>query len=420
MTTSCTSGSCTGTATCSASCTLGACNTGAAPTNDTCAGAIPTIASSTTLSFSICAANADYPSTSCYARGPEILYRLDLSSRADVVLETTGSDFDPELHLHSGASCPGPEVACNDDTTGLESRISGTFDAGTYWLMVDGHAESSRGSGTLNVTITPAGAVTNDTCAGAIDITSSSTVTGTTVGATNDHTSSSCGCTPAADVWYRFTLSTRSVVWLLAEHSATGDLSLHLHQDSCTGTIPSGGCNDDSCPRPGDGYNRFPQIAAVLDPATYYLAVDGCAADAFTLHFSASAPGPDAPLGTTNLLLSGGSARTGNTSGGGNDVSPAATCGSTSAPEHVYFFAVCPSASKTVTADTCTGTDYDSYLYAKRDNVQTGTQLACTDDGCGTNDATISFTASGPGIFFIVVDGWTTNSGNYSLAYGGL
>jgi hypothetical protein len=70
---------------------------------------------------------------------------------------TTGN-FDTVLHVHNGPTCIGGEIGCDDDGgSGTLSRLTGTWDAGTYWIVVDGYGTSAKGTGTLQATIAPAG-----------------------------------------------------------------------------------------------------------------------------------------------------------------------------------------------------------------------------------------------------------------------
>jgi hypothetical protein len=396
--TACTIGACSGTATCSVSCGIGTCSVGSAPANDTCAGAIAIGAGS--RSGSTCGANNDYSST-CGSTGPDVVYRLDIASRSDVVIDATASgSWDPDMHLRSGG-CPGTQVVCNDDTSGLNPRITTTLDPGTYYVIVDGHSTSAAGPFTLNVTITPlVVGPPNDLCANATSITLGGSIAGTTLTATNDHTSSSCGCVGAFDVWYRFTVATRRLVWFSAQH-ASGDLSLHVHQSSCTGAVPTGACSDDAC-------SLQPMFAAILDAGTYYLAVDGCSTADFTLRHGSLLLGND---GLARTVSAGTTSYSGTTSGTGV---VDGSCRTGTAPEHLYYWMQCPTAAGgSFSANTCSGTSWDTVLYVR--SGVTGADLACNDDACSVQSTITATIPAGAGLYGVYMDGYSSASGAYTL-----
>jgi len=74
----------------------------------------------------------------------------------------------------------------------------------------------------------------------------------------------------------------------------------------------------------------------------------------------------------------------------------------------VYQFTV--SATSTVVLDMCTGTDYDSYLYLCDPSQAI---ITYNDDYCG-GASYLSYTV-GPGTYYIVVEGFSSYCGNYTL-----
>lgn len=88
--------------------------------------------------------------------GPDLAYELVLAEEAAVVAEITAATWDTVLYLRSDCGDPATELACNDDYSGLRSRIdAGRLAAGTYYLFVDGLYSGAWGDYTLRVTITP-------------------------------------------------------------------------------------------------------------------------------------------------------------------------------------------------------------------------------------------------------------------------
>jgi hypothetical protein len=109
---------------------------------------------------------------------------------------------------------------------------------------------------------------------------------------------------------------------------------------------------------------------------------------------------------------------TGTTTG----TSALASCSHTDAsPEHVYRWT--PSKSGTATIETCGGqTNYDTVLYMSG-TACGGAELGCVDDAADCATATgpshgsrITATVTAGQTYFIVVDGYSGRSGNYSLS----
>ena len=84
---------------------------------------------------------------SCNGNGPEMVFTFTLNSdvEASVALTNPGTTFDTVMYMRSGDCENGSEVGCNDDEVGLQSALSGSLTAGTYWLFVDGYGVSSSG-----------------------------------------------------------------------------------------------------------------------------------------------------------------------------------------------------------------------------------------------------------------------------------
>jgi hypothetical protein len=65
-------------------------------------------------------------------------------------VDTGGSGYDTVLYVKA-AGCDGPDIACNDDSIGLQSSVNiGALTAGTVFIFVDGFSSSS-GTYSLNI-----------------------------------------------------------------------------------------------------------------------------------------------------------------------------------------------------------------------------------------------------------------------------
>jgi cysteine-rich repeat protein len=251
----------------------------------------------------------------------------------------------------------------------------------------------------------------NDTCAAAQTLTGSGTVTGTTAGATSDH-SGACGAgATAPDVWFTFTLATRELVYLDTRDGQTWDSTIAVYSGACPGAAV--GCNDDS----GCGGTMRSTWTGVLDPGTYQVVVDGwgTAFGAFTLAWQ------HIPVGGTPTPITGNGDLNTNTTGQGNDHS--GSCGGSTAPDVDYYVLRC-TARDGVTAHTCHGageTDIDTVLYWLGPN---GVERVCNDDdatcGGGATRSRLPGTRLEPGITVLVVDGKGTAAGLVRTTIGGM
>lgn len=238
------------------------------------------------------------------------------------------------------------------------------------------------------------------------------------------------------------------------------DTVLYLRGGTCTsGEIA---CNDDTAGctvNDGSGVDRGSRLTvSVTAGQAYYIVVDGWNTKAGDFSLTAWIPVPIAPTATATRTPSftaspgtpthtqtfsptptptpsggcgapiqipaTGGLFTGTTSGAS---ALASSCTlSSNSPEVVYRWT--PQTSGTATIETCgTGTDFDTVLYmrnASTASCTSGPDMACNDDaaGCPVNDGsgvdrgsrlTVSVTAGHT--YFVVVDGWNTASGTYSL-----
>lgn len=78
--------------------------------------------------------------------GRDAVFRFSLSSRGTVILDSSGTDFDTVISLHSGSNPSSGRLACDDDS-GVDntSRITSVLDPGTYYVVFKGYTESKKG-----------------------------------------------------------------------------------------------------------------------------------------------------------------------------------------------------------------------------------------------------------------------------------
>ena len=249
----------------------------------------------------------------------------------------------------------------------------------------------------------------NDLATGAIDISAGGAFSVDLVSAHDDNWASAsgldCGDQGGRDVFYQFTLPAEEVVYF-DTFSSSYDSVVRVFPGSCTalGTVLA--CADDAC-----GQTRS-QDAMNLVAGTYCVVVD---------QFSNAST-----TGTTTLTFRRGGRigaklanRSGTVSGttvGKANLSTASCESNTARPESVHFSTTCPG-TNTISANTCTGTTWDSVLYMKV-GAATAADFACGDDNCSLQSRITSATVSGANLLWIVVDGYgTSGEGAYSLGY---
>ncbi len=417
----CTVGTCTGTETCvGPTCTWGACSFGSPPTNDTCGGSIPEVSGGGTFTGTTCAAVNNY-TASCggAAASPDVVFRLTLAARSFVVVDTVGSNFDAVLHLHRSAACDGSgatEVACDDNGAGGtpgQARIMNAFDAGTYWVILDGAFAGSRGVYALNVFVTPAPA--NDACAGAIDISAGGSFTGSTSFAGDDHMPSCIGTLGGADVFYTFTLAAQSVVYLDTVDGRAWDTVLQVRSGTCTGT--SVGCNNNDCSTLRSRYY------GVLAAGTYFVVVDAPDAASrgdFTLfaQIVPTAPcGPPVPM----AMPFNASYWPWLEAADGDNLTP--SCQANDSVEEVWYIPACGGRTVTITSCNGAGGIANTILHLRIGSCSAADAACRDDDGatCSVSGVRSTISAAIPkGLSFFVADAFNNATGWYRVDVTGL
>lgn len=282
----------------------------------------------------------------------------------------------------------------------------GTVDGGHSGGGKDGGGGGGGGGSDGGTTPdAPGAAATNDHCADATAIslaTMHSTLTASVVGATAD-LAAPCGTAGTADVFYKFTLTRRQLVYADA-FGATGNNALYF-ASSCSTPITGSNTTGDAVCSAGACNTDQAQVTALLDPGTYYLVYAGAAGA--TINFQ------HVEVGTGNVIYvpPGASTVTGTTSGFGTLYA----CDAAGA-ENTYWWNTCPSnTGGTATASTCgSGTDFDTILSFQ---VPGGETTYCDDDTCSFQSTVGASLPAGAGLYVIAVDGFSqSKQGNYSLA----
>ena len=301
---------------------------------------------------------------------------------------------------------------------------------------------------------TATGAPGGGTCASPIVIPASGgVVSGTTSGTSG--VQGSCGASwSSPELVYQWTpaASGTATISTCSTSATRYDTVVYLRNGACGGAELA--CNDDTAgcvtaePNDHHGSRIAPTVTA---GQTYFIVVDGyggahgdfaltvvppAAAGATptptpaaasptrtptrTPTPTAAATPPPSACSAPRVVPADGGTFTGVTSGASTLAGTCAT--SQNSPEQVFQWT--PTRSGTATIATCgSATTFDTIVYLRRDDCQTGTQLACNDDtaGCTTGEpndhhgSTFTAAVSAGTTYFIVVDGYNGAGGAYTL-----
>ena len=277
----------------------------AAPPNDTCAS--PTALSfsaSNGLSLALVTANAagaanNHPALSCAGAGPDVVYSFTTPAtstldggtvNAKLVAWSHDNREAQSLALYLQTACAtsdaGAVLKCQN-TSGKPnyqtvSEVDGLSAGTTYYLWLDDVLASPGGTASLEVALANAPRP-NDTCAGAIALPLNASVSGSTLGATNDYHgankadggfytgATACGNgLPGGDVVYSFTTTVAGTYTVRVQPERGFDPGLALLSQCsaghCLDTVQAG------------GVNAAETISfAATAVTTYFVVVDGVA-----------------------------------------------------------------------------------------------------------------------------------------------
>lgn len=237
---------------------------------------------------------------------------------------------------------------------------------------------------------------------------------GTTVGFANDVPSPQTAPATCNTSYFNSSFGGPDAIYtftLPAAYEVSADVCTGTTWDTVLGIFNSAhalvAVNDDGC-------SLQSQIApCCLDPGVYFLVVDGygSASGAYTLnvHFGATPCEIGDPCADP-VILTCGSTATGNTADGMNYVGN---------PAPDLFYQVNITQSGPVTFSLCdAATDYDSYIRLFDDcPTEGGVQIAGDDDSCNTPGLASTMTiALDPGTYWLVVEGFSSGSGNFALS----
>jgi len=252
------------------------------PSNDDCGGAI-SLTSTTDCSSSV-AGTIEYSTATtgllagCETVGThyDVWYKFVASNTIhSVTISGQGSNFtNPEIQLYSGSCGSLVSLVCGTTTLSWSALSIGA----TYYVRVSNIGSSPTINGDFNICVThPTPPPSNDDCAGAITLTSStncSNTAGTLVSATAT-TGLPGGCETGGthyDVWYKFVASnTTHAVTISGQGTNFTNAQVQLYSGTSCGSLTSIACGNTSL------------SSTTLTPlSTYYIRVSNVGSNIFS------------------------------------------------------------------------------------------------------------------------------------------
>ena len=258
---------------------------------------------------------------------------------------------------------------------------------------------------------------TNDKPDAPIDVTAGGTFMIDTTIANDDLEQHGCGGAGGRDLFYAVTLAAPQVYYFDTFGSGITTTLRIFPGKACDalGTGFGGPCNRGAC---GGSHS---QMAHSLPAGTSCIVFDqDSGEDPGTAKLKVTPGGRDG-----DLLGDGMQSNTGNTCNGADDAQPGCA-NDNNAKDLGYFMTACPGQTRTLSASTCvdvTVTNFDTVVYVR---TAGGTELDCNDDTatCAARpdrpdkpDGSVltGVSLKGPGLFWVVVDGYNGVCGNYQL-----
>lgn len=308
-------------------------------------------------------------STSSHTAGDR-MFRLDVPGLSSLDLNLTAS-FDTASALY-GASCTGAAIKCSDPLTMNVPNLA----AGTYYFVVDGW---SSGSGPFTITMN--GRIENGQSCESPLVAAGALACGTGYackGATGAKTCQPALCGDGVD------------------NDADGKID-YPFDPGCTSVADDTEENPTPLPVCANGVDDDGDTQ-VDWPADYGCTAASATSEAFCM----------VETDMTSLLTT--STATGTTAGLTNNIAPACSSSSTAA-ERVYALSLpVPVQSLVINTD---GSAFDTVLHVR--DASCGMSLACDDDGGLSVQSQVTMTNVAPGNYAVVVDGFSANTGMYTL-----
>lgn len=399
--------------------------------------------------------NAGGGYASCAGSGgaPDAIYRFTLTRNTVVTATTvgTGTTWDTLLSLRAAAFPAGTYLACNDDASStVQSTITATLGPGTYYVMLEGY---NGASGTYRVDFRFADPNCTAGVVGAVDCIIPGVAFG--VGYFREYPISPHGV--ATNPSYRHVLDittdraaiSTAVSSLVTEGNVDWPEAL---SQALYATTTGRGLGTDWPARPGAGFGAcaagrwgwpcfrmgtIPIVIAFTDAPTHegpVARLDYPFDDRRTGNTSTAAGGESQAsayaIGDITSWINTPTRRsfTGTTAFSNNDYNTAVLGCNAGTRDRVFSFTL--TATRRVQIDTL-GSNFDTVLSLfNGSGIAAANRVECNDDLNYRGDTPGPVMASGGGVsqivttlnagtYYLVIDGWNTSVGNYSINFEG-
>jgi len=242
------------------------------------------------------------------------------------------------------------------------------------------------------------GGIPNDLCADAIDVGCGDVVVATTIGATDT------GGSPGPDVWYSFTGMgvAQDITVSLCDGGTDYDSRIRVF-DACGGTEIAG--NDDFCGLQSE------LVFSSDGTSTYYIMIEAFSSTSGNFSMAISCSPDDPTIAPNDECVDAIAVNCDDVVVG--DTIIATDSGGNSGPD-VWYSYTGTIPGEIVTVSLCDGgTDYDSLIRVF--DACGGTEIAGNDDFCGLQSE-VEFISDGTSTYYIMIEGFSTSSGNFSMA----
>jgi hypothetical protein len=353
-------------------------------------------------------------SPNCGGTGNDLVYAFTITQAqtVDAVITPSGSspNYDPVISIRSvcTSEMPSDEVTCNELGPGMAVTVDAVLMPGTYWVWVDGYANSA-GAFTLQVTLSPPPtppANENCTSTQALPAFANNMVSVTgDLRAAADDTAGTCGGAMGGDAVYSFTTTAAQSVTatLTADASAPNYTPVVYIRTTCDSTAAT---DEVTCNLGFAGDVATVQVG-YLPAGTYYVwtDADGMPGGKFKLDVALGTPGPtnDSCFGPAPLTFNGNVATTAvDLTTAHNDVT-SPNCFTGDGPDLVYSFTLASAQRVTalVTPDMASA-NFDATVSIRGTCSDANSELVCNDVGPGMPVSVVKVLQ--PGTYYVWVD----------------
>ena len=293
--------------------------------------------------------------------------------------------------------CPSIQLACNDDSCGLQSQTTFAATAGSvYYFEIGSFQGASSGPGSISVTVSAAPA--NDACTGAVAVSGFGLFPFDNVAAsTGAEGQNEAAClffgssAVVQDVWYTWTApATGKTIFSLCA-GATNDSKIAVYSGAGCPTTPALACNDDKCALTSElCFDAVAGQVYTLQIGLYPLGGAAGATGTFELRAASGAAGNDscatplALVGNGPFAIDTSIATTGCE---GQDNGVCLFFGSTVIDNDLWFTWTAPSTNQFQASLCGSGNDTKFAIY-QGSGCPTGQALVCNDDACALQSQT--------------------------------